>query len=244
MSQLAKAPADGVFPHDFYVTTNQQTFVRLGRQRDRGAAGHDGQRDRGRSQEARGAGGEVFRCQRRRRDCGRPSGHPGCPGAAIDRRAPTFFNSSTRCVDARRTEDRRSFASWRGNCNARAKRTARSLIVGGPAVVRTGAGEHLERLIECGYVDRLFAGNAFAVYDVERALFGTSLGMNPERALCRSAATRITCAPSMPFARAAGSPPAVQKKVLHARHHARLRPAQGRYCPDRLDSRRRADSRA
>jgi len=25
--QLAKAPADGVFPHDFYVTTNQQTFV-------------------------------------------------------------------------------------------------------------------------------------------------------------------------------------------------------------------------
>src|ERR1043166_9476066 len=28
-AQLAKAPADGVFPHDFYVTTNQQTFVHL-----------------------------------------------------------------------------------------------------------------------------------------------------------------------------------------------------------------------
>ena len=27
--QLAKAPDDGVFPHDFYVTTNQQTFVRF-----------------------------------------------------------------------------------------------------------------------------------------------------------------------------------------------------------------------
>src|SRR6266852_3708880 len=27
--QLAPAPADGVFPDDFYVTTNQQTFVRL-----------------------------------------------------------------------------------------------------------------------------------------------------------------------------------------------------------------------
>src|SRR6266481_3766387 len=24
--QLATAPSDGVFPHDFYVTTNQQTF--------------------------------------------------------------------------------------------------------------------------------------------------------------------------------------------------------------------------
>src|SRR5215210_683135 len=30
--QLAAAPADGVFPTDFYVTTNQQTFVNLGKQ--------------------------------------------------------------------------------------------------------------------------------------------------------------------------------------------------------------------
>src|SRR5207245_11521756 len=29
-AQLANAPADGVFPRDFYVTTNQQTFVRFG----------------------------------------------------------------------------------------------------------------------------------------------------------------------------------------------------------------------
>src|SRR6266480_7741022 len=28
-AQLAKAPADGVFPGDFYVTTNQQTFIRF-----------------------------------------------------------------------------------------------------------------------------------------------------------------------------------------------------------------------
>ena len=28
--QLAAAPADGVYPQGFYVTTNQQTFVRLG----------------------------------------------------------------------------------------------------------------------------------------------------------------------------------------------------------------------
>src|SRR5204862_6706807 len=27
--QLAPAPADGVFPNDFYVTTNQQTFITL-----------------------------------------------------------------------------------------------------------------------------------------------------------------------------------------------------------------------
>src|SRR2546428_4860347 len=28
-AQVARAPADGVFPPDFYVTTNQQTFVRI-----------------------------------------------------------------------------------------------------------------------------------------------------------------------------------------------------------------------
>src|SRR5213079_2596679 len=58
-------------------------------------------------------------------------------------------------------------------------------VVGGPAIVRTGAGEHLVRLIEMRYVDRLFAGNSFAVYDVERALFGTSLGMSPAVAFAR-----------------------------------------------------------
>src|SRR5438094_7648965 len=58
-------------------------------------------------------------------------------------------------------------------------------IVAGPAIVRTGAAEHLVRLIEAGYVDRLFAGNSFAAYDVERALYGTSLGMNPDLAFAR-----------------------------------------------------------
>src|SRR6266496_5287667 len=29
-AQRAAAPADGIFPNDFYVTTNRQTFVRIG----------------------------------------------------------------------------------------------------------------------------------------------------------------------------------------------------------------------
>src|SRR5436305_5969403 len=28
-AELGTAPGDAIFPHDFYVTTNQQTFVRL-----------------------------------------------------------------------------------------------------------------------------------------------------------------------------------------------------------------------
>ncbi|HEV3406248.1 MAG TPA: TIGR00300 family protein [Candidatus Dormibacteraeota bacterium] len=59
----------------------------------------------------------------------------------------------------------------------------RILVVAGPAVVHTGAGVYLSRLIELGYVQVLFAGNALAVHDVESALFGTALGVNLESAL-------------------------------------------------------------
>jgi len=59
----------------------------------------------------------------------------------------------------------------------------RIVVVAGPAVVHTGAGRYLSRLIELGYVQVLFAGNALAVHDVEAALFGTALGVNVESGL-------------------------------------------------------------
>ncbi|HUZ89192.1 MAG TPA: TIGR00300 family protein [Candidatus Acidoferrales bacterium] len=59
----------------------------------------------------------------------------------------------------------------------------RVLVVAGPAVVHTGAGRDLSWLIESGYVQVLFAGNALAAHDVEAALFGTALGVNLESGL-------------------------------------------------------------
>ncbi|HTN76500.1 MAG TPA: TIGR00300 family protein [Pirellulaceae bacterium] len=53
----------------------------------------------------------------------------------------------------------------------------KTLLVGGPAIVHTGSGEHLQTLIRGGYLHRLFAGNALATHDIEQALFGTSLGV-------------------------------------------------------------------
>src|SRR5204862_412693 len=60
------------------------------------------------------------------------------------------------------------------------KAKGKILIVAGAAVVHTGAAEYLERMIEGGYVDLIISGNAFAVYDIESALFGTALGVNLE----------------------------------------------------------------
>lgn len=54
----------------------------------------------------------------------------------------------------------------------------RIAVVCGPAVIHTGAAPALARMIKEGYVDVLLAGNAVAVHDIERQLFGTSLGMN------------------------------------------------------------------
>ena len=44
------------------------------------------------------------------------------------------------------------------------------LVVGGPAIVHTGAAEHLEQLIDRGYVQRLFGGNGLRV-PTSRACF-------------------------------------------------------------------------
>lgn len=52
------------------------------------------------------------------------------------------------------------------------------LWVGGPGVVHTGAAPAMVALVEAGYVDVLFAGNALATHDIESALYGTSLGVD------------------------------------------------------------------
>ena len=52
------------------------------------------------------------------------------------------------------------------------------LAVCGPAVVHTGAGPHLARLVREGWVDVLFAGNGFAAHDIEANVMGTSLGVS------------------------------------------------------------------
>lgn len=51
-------------------------------------------------------------------------------------------------------------------------------LVGGPAIIHTGAARSLASIIRKGYIDVLFAGNALATHDIEYNLFGTSLGMD------------------------------------------------------------------
>jgi lysine-ketoglutarate reductase/saccharopine dehydrogenase-like protein (TIGR00300 family) len=52
------------------------------------------------------------------------------------------------------------------------------LWVAGPGIVHTGAASGMVALVNAGFVDVLFAGNALATHDIEASLFGTSLGVD------------------------------------------------------------------
>jgi len=58
------------------------------------------------------------------------------------------------------------------------KEGGKIVIVGGPAIVHTGASDSVAKLIKMGYIHAVLAGNALAVHDIEYATMGTSLGMN------------------------------------------------------------------
>ena len=62
------------------------------------------------------------------------------------------------------------------------KNRGKIVIVGGPAIVHTGADDAVSELIRAGYIDGVLAGNALAVHDIEYATLGTSLGMNVHNA--------------------------------------------------------------
>ena len=209
--QLAKAPEAGVFPHDFYVTTNQQTFIRLdGKEIEVRPAMMDSAVAVDQKKRAARAvkffdvneGDEIV------------VGHQGVRVVPVQRSTAhtDIFQFINTMVDA--DEPKSAVIRELGQELQRAREAKGKIaVVGGPAIVRTGAGEHLVRLIEMRCVDRLFAGNSFAVYDVERALFGTSLGKNPDRAFAggghenhlRAINTIRACG---------GIAAAVQKKIL------------------------------
>ena len=61
----------------------------------------------------------------------------------------------------------------------RCKANGRKVLwVGGPGIVHTGAAKAMVALVDGGFVDVLFAGNALATHDIEASLYGTSLGVD------------------------------------------------------------------
>jgi lysine-ketoglutarate reductase/saccharopine dehydrogenase-like protein (TIGR00300 family) len=174
--QWAKAPADGVFPEQFYSTTNLESFVRL---EGRWVPVQDIEMDCGilLHQTADGTVAQCVPLHRVRKDDQIVTGDRGIKVNPLPRKDPTSpFSFMGSEVSSERPKELIVAAVAQGMQDSRAA-GKKVLVVGGPAIIHTGAGRHLEAIIQAGWVDVLFAGNALATHDIERALYGTSLGV-------------------------------------------------------------------
>ncbi len=84
----------------------------------------------------------------------------------------------------------------------------------GTAMAHTGADRALAELIKMGYAQAIFTGNGFAVMDVEKQLFGTTLGMDEKtgRVLKRGYKSHLVAINEIH--KAGGIEKAVEKGVL------------------------------
>lgn len=172
---LEPAPADTVFPEDFYSTTNLETFVRLE--------------------------GRWIPVQWPEMDCGivvDPVAGTARTVSLIQIQAGDQIVVGVhgiRAVPLGRDRASRAFEFMGSAVSsekpkrlvvakvARLMREIRAdgqkiVAVLGPAVVHTGAAPAFAKLVAEGWIDVVFGGNAVAVHDIESAFFGTSLGIN------------------------------------------------------------------
>ena len=179
--ELAEIPADGVYPENFYSSSNLATLVLL-------------------------PGGRWTTVERQEMDCAiavdEAAGRAWCLPFSQARRGTKVVvgHAGIRLLPLERSRQVEIFGFMSSEVSiekpkklliqqiAAEMRQIRAedgkiLVVGGPAIVHTGSARYLSRLIELGFVQVLFAGNALATHDVEAALLGTSLGVNLESGL-------------------------------------------------------------
>ena len=177
-AMLRTVEKDGVFPEDFYSTTNLDTEVRVkGRwvgvqhpEMDCGlrVVGEDGDTEVSTVPVSDVRAGDRVVCGSR----GVKVLVPARPKE--DESVFEFMNSVVSSEKPQFLQVRQVAEQMR-----EVKAAGRKVLwVAGPAVVHTGATPAFCALIAGGYVDVLFAGNALATHDIESALFGTSLGVD------------------------------------------------------------------
>ena len=167
------APSDGVLPDTFYATTNLETEVRVAGNWLAVAlpemdcaivVGSDGARTTAPFDVLAGDAVVV--------------GHEGVRVQTPQRsRRRQVFEFMSSAVSSEKPKES-LVAEIARELRATLESGKRVLLVGGPAIVHTGAGKYLARLIRDGYIDALFAGNALAVHDIESQFYGTSLGVD------------------------------------------------------------------
>ena len=176
-AETAVVEQDGVFPDRFYSTTNLATRVRLG---GRWVEVANPEMDCGLVVEGEGAALRVVTVPMVDVRAGMrvvvgSSGIKVAPPLEVKSGDVFGFMESDvssekpQAVLVRQVADGMRRAKEEGG---------KVLWVGGPGVVHTGAAPAMVALVDAGFVDILFAGNALATHDIEASLYGTSLGID------------------------------------------------------------------
>jgi lysine-ketoglutarate reductase/saccharopine dehydrogenase-like protein (TIGR00300 family) len=169
----AVAETDGVFPDGFYSTTNLETRVRLG---GRWTEVENPEMDCGLVVD----GSRVYTLPMADVRAGMTV-VTGASGIKVIVPLPDKSEGSFGFMESDVSSEKpqavlvRQVADGMREAKAAGKKV---LWVGGPGVVHTGAAPAMVALVNAGYVDVLFAGNALATHDIEASLYGTSLGID------------------------------------------------------------------
>ena len=165
----------GVFPDDFYSTTNLETVVRIGAtwvpveqpEMDCGLVVEAGRVRTVPVSDVRA--GDVVVCGAGGVKVVLPQREHSKDGESFGFMASSVSSEKPQSLLLRQIAQQMRDVKSEGG---------KVLWVGGPAVVHTGAAPAMVALVEAGYVDVLFAGNALATHDIEASLYGTSLGVD------------------------------------------------------------------
>jgi len=168
---------DGVFPDFFYSTTNLDTRVRLG---GRWLQVDNPEMDCGLIVDGEDASVRVYTLPMADVKAGMRV-VCGASGIKVSVPAPTKAEGGFGFMESDVSSEKpqavlvRQVADGMREAKAQGQKV---LWVGGPGVVHTGAAPAMVALVNAGFVDVLFAGNALATHDIESSLYGTSLGVD------------------------------------------------------------------
>ena len=175
------ADVAGAYPEGFYCTTNFRTEVRL---KGEWIEVKDQEMDCGIALDSEGGAARCVPMASVEQGNRIVVGHAGIRVFPIEgaEKKHNLFEFMTSAVSSEKPKA----VSVREIAHAMRRTKAageKILAVLGPAVVHTGGGDIVARLIRDGFLNVLFAGNALATHDMEQAFYGTSLGVSLERGL-------------------------------------------------------------
>lgn len=176
-AKFAAAPADGVFPDNFFSTTNLPTYVKVNGQ---WKVPREPRMDAGFMLDEKG---DIWVREGRRIKKGQlvavGTAEDGSEGIFVYS-APFFgeaeggFNFMSSEVSRERPIDYVLMAKL---LVAERDRGGYPIWVTGPALVHSRARNDMSWFTSNGFVGALLAGNAVAVHDIEASIYGTTLGM-------------------------------------------------------------------